>query len=343
MTNLGRKSLLANLAREGWFTQMGEPAATKCLALLLRSEPRLHEATVVWLGELTGVDLGSVHHFEPELVQDDRGRPDLAGLDSAGSPLVVVEAKFGAQLSPEQLVSYLRYQQARLDGRDGSLVVLVPEARLSYAQDVLAAAESMIEVDAIASAVTSWDAWLANWDNVVSPDSPEDFPLRSDLHQLRGLVRTMDGLLGLPYTPNPEAPWRSWEPDLAALVMEFTRIVNEDEGYSARDLPKQSQEPAFSPARYVLVTRRPPSDVFLRVGLSSERADQGKTPIWARLWPGHAAPVLGALHATFPAGEEDATGHFWIPLELPETVGSERVHFMAGQLLSVKASLREMY
>ncbi|MDQ1246240.1 MAG: hypothetical protein QG597_608, partial [Actinomycetota bacterium] len=337
------KPLLASLAREGWFTQMGEPAATKCLALLLRTEPRLQQATVSWLSSLTGVNLASVHHFEPELVQDDRARPDLVGLDSDGRPVVVVEAKFGAALTPEQLSSYLRYQQARLGDSPGALVVLVPEARLAHAQLVAHAAVEKAQWAPAGVGVTSWDAWLDTWDAEVDATASEDFLLRSDLNQLRGLIRAMDGLLGTPYAPNPEAPWRTWEADLSALVLEFTRIVNEAEGYTARDLPAQSQEPAFSPARYVLVTRRSPSDIFFRVGVSHERADQGKTPIWARLAGVHAGPIIGALHATFPHGEEDAHGQFWVPLDVPETVGSERVHFMTEQLLARMSIVRALY
>ena len=56
-----------------------------------------------------------------------------------------------------------------------------------------------------------------------------------------------------------------------------------------------------------------------------------------------AAPVLGALHAHFPEGQEDQYGHFWIPLELPATVGRERVRFMADSLRDLMAKLQTLY
>ncbi len=343
MTTSIRTPLLGRIAREGWFTQMGEPATTKCLALMLHAEPRLHQATVTWLSKLTGADLGSVQYFHPESVHEDFGRPDLEGLDSDDRPVLIVEAKFGAELTEGQLASYLIDQQFRLDGGIGALVVLVPESRMDYAETALAAAKEIANADSFPMAVTSWNAWLDTWDNVIDQDSVDDFGLRSDLSQLRGLVRTMGGLIGLPYAPNPDADWRQWEQDLTTLVREFTLEVNKDKGHSAGDLRIVTGESRFTPARYVLAAPRPKKAVFLLVGLSSTRADLGKTPIWARLSRQYAAPVLGALHAHFPQAEEDEAGQFWIPLELPATVGRERVHFMAESLRAVTATLNALY
>lgn len=338
-----RIPLLGRLAREGWFTQMGEPAATKCLAMMLQCEPRLQYATIAWLGNLTGADLESVHHFEPERVHDDFARPDLEGLDARGRPVLVVEAKFGAELSDGQLASYLIDQQVRLEGATGALVVLVPESRMEHAETVLASARTIANASSFSAAVTSWNAWLDTWDSVVDEDSADGFGLRSDLSQLRGLVLTMGGLLGVPYAPNSDSDWRQWEQDLATLLGEFTLEVNEGDGHSARDLPIQARELGFTPARYVLAARRPAKNIFLLVGLSSLRADEGKTPIWARLSQHDAAPVLGALHAHFPQAEEDARGQFWIPLEMPTSVGRERVQFMAESLRALMATLDAVY
>lgn len=343
MSETSRIPLLSRLAREGWFTQMGEPAATKCLALMLQSETRLQRATTRWLTELTGVDLGSVRVFVPERVHGDGARPDLEGLDEHARPVLVVEAKFGAELTEGQLASYLLDQQVQLDGGPGALVVLVPDARLDYATSVLESARALTRAEGTSAVAVSWDAWLDVWDSVTAPDSSDDFELRSDLNQLRGLVRTMGGLLGVPYSPNPSAPWREWEQDLAALVSEFTREVNEVEGHSAGALPIQSRDPAFSPARYVVAVRRPPKDVFLLVGVSGTRADAGKTPVWAKLSQQYAAPVMAGLHAHFRDGEEDVQGNFWIPLELPSTVGRERVQFMAESLRGLMTTLQTLY
>lgn len=334
--------LLGSLAREAWFAQMGEPAATKCLTLMLQTEPRLHRSTLAWLGGVTGVGLSSVTRFAAELVLGDGARPDIEGLDDHGRPLLVIEAKFGADLTEGQLLSYLLDQQTRLQGDAGVLVVLVPDARLDYANSVLDSAQAARNTDTIVAVAVTWDAWMDNWDEVLASGDAADFDLRSDLNQLRGLVRTMGGLLGVPYAPNPSAQWREWKSELEELVSTFTIEVNDDGGHSARDLPLQTRDPAFV-FRYARATSRPGEKVFLLVGLSSARADEGKGPIWAQIGQRNAGPVIGTLRSSFPEGEEDAHGNFWIPLELPPTVGRERVRFMADSLRSVQERLAAVY
>ena len=249
---------------------MGEPAATKCLALMFQAEHRLEQATLRWLSDLMGVELGSVHHFESEVVHEDGGRADREGLDSQGRPVLMVEAKFGAVLAEGQLVSYLLDQQVRLDGGPGALVVLVPEARMDRAESMLTSAKALVNVEAVPVAVVSWDAWMDSWDDVIDHDTAGDFLLRSDVSQLRGLVRTLGGLLGRPYAPNSDIPWIQWEQDLVGLVSEFTREVNGGQGRSAGDLPIQSRNTEFAPARYVFAAKRPSKDAFLLVGLSRD-------------------------------------------------------------------------
>ena len=170
-----RNPILARLAREGWFTQMGEPAATKCLALMLQAELRLQQATLRWLSDLTSVDLGSVHHFESEVVHEDGGRADLEGMDSQGRPVFMVEAKFGAVLTEGQLVSYLLDQQVRLDDGPGALVVLVPEARMDHAESMLTCAKALVDAESVPAAVVSWDTWMNSWDDVIDHDTAGDY------------------------------------------------------------------------------------------------------------------------------------------------------------------------
>lgn len=342
MVDTKRNPLLARLAREPWFTQMGEPAATKCLALLMQSEPRLHEATLEWLSVVTGVDLRSVHHFHPESVHDDRRRPDLEGQDVDRRPVLVVEAKFGAYLTEGQIAAYLIDQQDRLVDGIGAFVLLVPESRLNYAATVLEAAKSTITADALPTAVVSWNEWLDTWDRVAGEATDDNFDLRSDLNQLRGLVQTLGGLLGVPYAPTPDAPWREWEQDLATLVADFTLELNLAEGVSAGALPLQTKEATFTPARYVIAVPDP-NRVDMPVGLSIPRADLGQTPIWALVKARHAGHVIGRLRADFPQGEEDVHGNFWIPLELPDTVGRERINFMVESLRGVITKLRTIF
>ena len=70
----GRIPLLGQLAGEGWFTGIGEVAATKSLTWLA-SDPRLRAALLAHLGSRAGIDLTSVKRLVPELVHEDRPQP----------------------------------------------------------------------------------------------------------------------------------------------------------------------------------------------------------------------------------------------------------------------------
>jgi hypothetical protein len=127
--------VLGRLAGFGWFARHGEVAATQALAMLLE-EPGLRDSLLRHFGQITGTDLSAVGSFHPELVGDELGRPDLEGQDSHGRPLAVVEAKFGARLTSDQVRTYLRNQTAGLDdGIRGVLILLVPSYRKPGSRD----------------------------------------------------------------------------------------------------------------------------------------------------------------------------------------------------------------
>lgn len=44
------------------------------------------------------------HVDSPEVIEEDLGRPDLEGQDEASRSVVVVESKFGADLSAAQML-----------------------------------------------------------------------------------------------------------------------------------------------------------------------------------------------------------------------------------------------
>ena len=117
---------MGRLATLGWFARRGEVAATQALAVLLE-EPQLRDGLVNHIGRAIGTEIDAVTSFQPELIHADGARPDLEGQDKLGRPLVVVEAKFGAILSREQMEAYLTDQEARLtDGARGAPCCLFP-------------------------------------------------------------------------------------------------------------------------------------------------------------------------------------------------------------------------
>lgn len=126
--------LLGRLSQMSWFTANGEVAATRCLGFMLEHRI-LREATTDWLSTLAGVDLSEVQRFVVEAVNSDGNRPDVEGLDVAGRPLLVVEAKFGALMTQAQVSGYLADQSRRLSpGARGALVLLTPDAREAEAR-----------------------------------------------------------------------------------------------------------------------------------------------------------------------------------------------------------------
>jgi hypothetical protein len=135
-----RRPLLGRLAGLAWFTRHGEIAATQSLAILLE-EPRLQARLLCHLGQRARTDLASVASFHAERSVDG-GRSDLEGEDSSNRPLLVVEAKFGATLSSDQVRTYLTDQERRLDGVvRGVLVLLVPSYRVPEAEAILLSLE----------------------------------------------------------------------------------------------------------------------------------------------------------------------------------------------------------
>lgn len=321
---------------------MGEPAATKCLAYLLQREPSLHAATIAWLSAATGCDLSHVRDVHEEHVHDSGSRPDIVGTDEHGRPTLVIEAKFGAELSDNQVAGYLVDQRARLGDASGALVILVPEARFESARLTVERARSLVGLPDLHTAVVGWDEWLDVWERASSRGDDND-TTRSDLVQLRGLLRAMGGLVGTRYAPNDAAPWRAWYQELCVLLRAFTLQIIQDQGHSARGLPVQTREVEFSPARYVSVPREGLPTIYLLVGLASQRADNGDTPIWARLSREYSKPILGRVLARFPEAEDDEWGQVWIPLNVPTAlVGQERVHDMAQQLRRIIEALAEL-
>ena len=224
-----RRALLGRLAGLGWFARHGEVAATQALAMLLE-EPQLSDAMLGHLGQITETDLGAVASFQPELVHDDRARPDLEGQDSRGRPLVVVEAKFGAALTSDQVHAYLTDQEVRLEGGvRGALILLVPSYRRPEAEGLLGTLEGRTDEQnaptaSISPAVDTWEEWLRVMNEAAQalPAHEQDAVL-CDLGQLRELCATMRGLdvppLGLAATGRD---LHDRERDLRRLVDEVT-------------------------------------------------------------------------------------------------------------------------
>ena len=136
--------------------------------------------------------------------------PDMKCYDDQGKLRVIVENKFGADLTKNQPVTYIHELQ---DGVAGLVLFVVPEARLQlvWGEIVTRCKAAEIPVDDVRKstamtvadiggehyiAATSWKVLL----DALSAETPinEETDCRSDIAQLQGLCRRMDEEVFLP-------------------------------------------------------------------------------------------------------------------------------------------------
>lgn len=322
-----RRALLGRLAGLGWFAQHGEVAATQSLAMLLE-EPALKQALIEHVGALTTTDLRAIESFHAELIHDDRSRPDLEGQDNLERPLVVVEAKFTADLTSGQVLAYLNDQERRLRGEvPGAFVLLVPPHREQEANDRLLAAVEQAPADgskgAVSSAVITWDDWLDVW-NKAAQELPEDerAAVMGDLVQLRELCLTMRGLDIEPLGQAAHGDWQDRKRDLHRLVDQITLQLSDS---SSRLLPTGT-EPRFDFFRRYVPGGY--ADSYCAVGVVGKFADSQTTPFWLRYHKdtSHFSTIRERIMASgFAAESRLDAGHIWLPLRASDDVSGAAV------------------
>ncbi len=95
-------SLLAHIA--GRFNSSEyENVANSSLCYLLES----YEPARIALQKLLDMNI-ALSHFETENATEKHGRPDITGYDQSGKKQVIIEGKFGAKLTENQPVNYLK-------------------------------------------------------------------------------------------------------------------------------------------------------------------------------------------------------------------------------------------
>ena len=333
---------MGRLAGLGWFTQHGEVAATQSLAVLLE-EPALRDALMQRIGELAGTDLGTVRWFHAEVVHDDLARPDLEGWDDRGQPLVVVEAKFGASLTPSQIQAYLTHQLTKLDpGTRGALIVLVPTYRRAEAEAVLSTVGvegdgTMAVSPSVSTSILTWDDLLSVWEGAIPklPTNDRDV-IRCDLWQFRGLCDTMVGLDVPPLSTvaTGEGPWQEREDELKRLVDQASARL-----YSGSKLPPIGTErwPEFEYYRRYLPEKR------LGGGQCSLGVAGGLegTPFWFRYHQGtpNFRIFRDRIRASrFSGAARGDGGHVWLPLRVsPDRSGATIVGELIEEIEAIRA------
>lgn len=199
------ESLLASLYSRIKGSQ--EDVATVSLQYILSSSEKLNSAYNRLMEDALKINIGSDIHYSCQSVGEDKERPDMAGVDSNGSEVILCEMKFYAGLTDNQPNGYLK----RLISKNGKALVFVcPETRkISLWRKVVDLCKAQgrkltdeneyrITVDGIAMSIVSWGRIIDELRRVASTDAIES---KSDIDQLAGFCTMMDSTAFIPYSP----------------------------------------------------------------------------------------------------------------------------------------------
>jgi hypothetical protein len=222
-------SLLADLAVR--LARSPEDVATEGLAFILDRSAAGRSALVTFLGENSPRPLAPIVHFRSQVVGDDEVRPDLEGHDAVGQPVVIIENKFWAGLTPMQPVAYLR----RLPPEAGVLCIVAPAARLQLlwpeVLDRVRVAGFLVgdaRVDSqqcVAHINQTLGLVMASWALILERiaralEAADEPAILADLRQIQGLAARMDADAFMPLTVEDLTG------NTAARVVEYCELVD---------------------------------------------------------------------------------------------------------------------
>lgn len=313
-----------------------ENLATEALLYLLRRYPLAWPALRAWIG-LTGLPVPEALAFRTQVTDHtDDAIPDLVGVDADGDPIVICEAKFWADLTPNQPATYVR----RLPTRKPALVlVLAPALRFEILwpklrQNCVAAGIVIGEAADVAHelrsaavgpthvlALTSWGATLARL--LSEADTRHDHHLRSDLEQLSGLCARMDSTEFLPLGPHDVSRHLGQRvQQFADLVDKVVAVLVHTHGANTKGLTTGGNQATYG--RYF---RLGTLACFLAYA-PPLWARYGETPLWLRVkneeWktPQSLREQLHRAFAGLPNRVCEDEGYLYVGINLPVGIES---------------------
>lgn len=214
------------------FSAHPENVATEALLYILKQHkeawPALHRHFL-----RTGIDLPIDVIFRSQAWGEDQSQPDLIATDKDGVPVLIIEAKFWAGLTPNQPVTYLR---RLVFNKPGILCFLCPGMRLSTLFGKLdnrcnasgIHLESPLELDVeyrSARLNSSHALCVISWGAVMSvlireAETLGNNMLLGDTNQLDGLCSHMDSEAFLPLHPQDVSS------DIGRRVQHFASLVD---------------------------------------------------------------------------------------------------------------------
>ena len=312
-------TLLAHLSPR--LTQRTEDIAVEALGYILNKSAASREA----LDDVvrTGVrNANPVARVRTQVIGPDGARPDLVGLDEGNAERLLIEAKFWAELTPNQPVAYID----RLPSEGPSVVLFVaPDERIGslwpqLRQRLQSAGKTFSDVDAERKCLyfdgTQRHLMLVSWTGLldriaVRTTAAEEPDIEADIRQLRGLADFADEKRFEPIRASGE----DFGPD-SQRMRDLRRLVDAatDRGVSAGWASKKglNRTPrSYGYGRYLRL-----GGTVVWFGVNTDRWEHdGQTPLWLNFWRQSNATMeeIGARLQVAVDGQ-------WIPVVLKKDV-----------------------
>ena len=317
-------TLLGYLAKFGSFSKQSEVLCTQGLAYLLQTHEDARSAMVHEVKVRTGIELSESLKWISEKQQEDGARPDLEAM-ADDVPVVKIEAKLGAELTANQLQSYV-YDLLQRNSGKGALLVLVPEGRIEEAAKVTAAAFDLAgsgpwpatDGHRTGMAVISWDELFDTL------KTGKDGRFRYELEQLQAMYRVLSGSFIAPLASDEDLrELGERETDFINLVDQATRQLTRNHRLLPLYKLYNDKKTQFY-HRYVQLSSNNPESYY-SIGVRDSFA-KWTTPIWLRFHK--VTGDFGSIRQRIEASDLrwlESDGHIWIPLDIPREVPREQM------------------
>ena len=321
-------------------TTQRENVANEALCHILSSSKAARHALQEMLRD-GGAEVGSIARVWSQDAAGP-GRPDLAAVDEQDVKRVLIEAKFWAELTRNQPVSYLKALRQDLPT---ALLFVAPSSRseslwpelrerVRAAEDIDLEAETRTPELQCAAAgggrrlmLTSWKALL---DRIETHAADDD--ITADIRQLRGLAKRMDAEAFQPLHPDELAP------EFARRLLGLGGLVDDAATRASKEGWLKKYGASALPEGYGRAVSLDGATVQ-RLAISYDLwAKHPVTPLWLR-FDSNVDEVrrrLEPLRREDPPGIREDGNNVVVPIQLPEGVEHDKV------LNTVLARLRHL-
>jgi hypothetical protein len=311
---------------------------------VLQTQKEAREALADAIEKRTDISINDSLIWLAEPMLKDKSRPDLMACAGAeeGPPVVMIEAKLGAAINPDQLRSYEKNLRLR-SSKETALLVLVPKGRIAEATHVAADALDLpgsgpwrvTDRRAPGVAIISWDELFdVLW-------SSKEERCRHVVVQLQSMYRELSSdFIATLASDEDLHQWRSSETNFAKLVDQVTRQLTQQH----KTYPWQTEtleetgsdgEPLQHHFRYICPFAGDKKSCY-SIGVRDSFA-KWITPIWMRFHKDTSKfRLIRERIRTSDLRKLESSGHIWMPLDIPRDVsGDQMVQSLVDQAQEV--------